>query len=150
VAEVVRHVLGEGSEQRRTGAEQRVPVHRVGALAVAVVEAAGPHQVQRPAFVDPFDIGFPVDRLEHQARQFFVVGGGRGARQRCQLVAAGLEIFEQPGPVLAWLLVARPVLGGPFLGRAKPVVQPWRLGIPVDHQDRHGRVLAPRQQDRHV
>ncbi len=94
VAEVARQVGGERPEQGRAGREQAVPVHAVGALAVAVVETAGAHQVQRAALVDALDIGFPVDRFEHQPGALLVVVAP-GAAQGLELLAAGFEVFEQ-------------------------------------------------------
>jgi hypothetical protein len=111
VGEALRHELGEAAEQGRTELEQAVPVELVGALAVGVVEVTRAHQVQRAAVVDPLHERFPVDRLEHLARQQRIVRAvrvdasaarrahGMAAPEHAQLVAAGLEIFEQAGPL---------------------------------------------------
>ena len=97
VAEVACQVGGERPEQGRAGREQAVPVHAVGALAIAVVETPGAHQVQGAALVDALDIGFPVDRFEHQPGTFLVVAAaGAAQRQAARLEGPG----RQPALVL--------------------------------------------------
>jgi len=129
VAEVARQVVGETAEQRRTAVEQLVPVQVGEALAVTVVEQAGAHQVQRAALVDARHILLPVDGGQHFVGQLVIVERGALAAQQ-QLLAAGLEKLHHAGA--GFVLV-------------EIMVQSGRFQVPVDHQDGHGGVLAPRQ-----
>jgi hypothetical protein len=98
--EVPGKIISEATEQRRAAVEQVVPVHGGEPVAVAVVEAAGAHQVQLAALVDPADVVLPADGAQHFARQLLVVQRRGALAAALELLAASLEQFQHARPLL--------------------------------------------------